>query len=223
MPLSALLVRALRPCEARLAQALASPIRGAPSLPEPWQAPQTASTTSLPCRSLRWASAPALNVQSMANKTSAGSNAQAGADPACVRMSDSSLSGSTRLLIRRWAELICVKPAASGGLLAEPQGTVSARVQATAALLLARKQHDHLAVRIALPALLLEQPVGDELAHRLPAGVDRQLPDRRVVGAACQLGRHRSLQGLQVLLLVEASPAVLRVLLHPGRVDCRGQ
>src|SRR6185369_5491145 len=105
----------------------------------------------------------------------------------------------TRLLIRRSAGLICVNARSVAALLLRGRRgtgegrseiqcarTFSARIEAATGLL-PWEQHDHLAFSIALPTLLLQQPVGDELAHRLPAGVDRQLPDRRVVGADCQL------------------------------------
>src|SRR5262245_52040645 len=58
MPWSAWSVRLERPCDARLLQACLSPIFGAPLAPEAWHLEQTASTTSLPLRSVAWASAP---------------------------------------------------------------------------------------------------------------------------------------------------------------------
>src|SRR6478672_3257209 len=78
MPLTAWSVSAVRPCEARADQALASPMRGALSLPERWQAPQTASTTSFPCRSMRWACAGATKIEKAMDRANADNAAPPG-------------------------------------------------------------------------------------------------------------------------------------------------
>src|SRR6185369_467962 len=112
MPLMAWSVSAVRPCAARLAQALASPILGAPSLPETWHAPQTASTTSLPCRPLRWAaSAAPLSADSVTKRTIAGSGAQMGTDPDCKAITTPGRRGAPvepRLLTCPAGGLTCV-------------------------------------------------------------------------------------------------------------------
>src|SRR4030095_15904649 len=101
MPLTALLVRAVRPCEARADHALASPMRGALSLPARWHALQTASTTSLPCRSFRWACAGAAKTESAVNRANADNAAPPGRNRTGVDIAG--LLGGGRTLPRRFA------------------------------------------------------------------------------------------------------------------------
>src|ERR1039458_5432499 len=84
---------------------------------------------------------------------------------------------------------------------------------------LVRKHHYDGGEPVAPPLALPQQPLLDESSHGLAAGLADELKVRGVPGSLLQGGSHAPLQGVKLVVLIEARPTALGAALHVGGVD----
>src|ERR1035441_10313979 len=84
---------------------------------------------------------------------------------------------------------------------------------------LVREYHDDRGEPVTPPLALPQQPLLDESGHGLAAGLADELKVRGVPGSLLQGGSHAPLQGVKLVVLIEARPATLGAALHFGSVN----